>query len=90
MIIPVGDLNEDDLIKNDTRWVIPAETTLRLYVRFFSKTSGKFESNMAFDNTFNLKKSLVPVVGKTEFPSISNQPKQLFNNVKKVRPSTVP
>lgn len=29
-------------------------------------------------------------MGKTEFPSISNQPKQLFNNVKKLRPTTVP
>lgn len=90
MIVPVDDLNESDIIKTDTRWVIPPESTLRLYVKFFSKTSGTFESNLAFENTFNLKKTFVSVMGKTEFPSISNQPKQLFNNVKKLRPTTVP
>lgn len=90
VIIPVDDLNEADITKADTRWVIPPESTLRLYVKFFSKTSGTFDSNLTFENTFNLKKMIIPVTGRTEFPSISNIPKQLFNNVKKSRVPTVP
>jgi hydrocephalus-inducing protein len=38
-----------------------------------------------------LKKLTVPIKGKTEFPSLSSQPKVIFgNNIKKKRPTTVP
>ena len=87
---PVLDITETDLSNSETRWVIPPETTLRLYAKFFSKRPGTFESTLTFENNFNLKRLPVAVVGKTEFPSISNQPKQLFNNVKKARPTTIP
>jgi hydrocephalus-inducing protein len=70
--------------------VIPPETTLRLYVKFFSKKGGNFDSTLTFENNFNLKKISIPVSGRTDFPSISNQPKQLFSNVKKARPTSVP
>jgi hydrocephalus-inducing protein len=33
---------------------------------------------------------VVPVAGKTDFPSISSLPKSLFFNVKKSRPVSVP
>lgn len=78
------------MTKEETRWIIPAETTLKLYVKFFSKTSGSFESNLTFQNSFNLRKLVVPVSGKTDFPAISNLPKNIFNNVKRTRPPTVP
>jgi hypothetical protein len=61
-----------------------------LYIKFFSKVPGTFDSNLTFDNTFNLKKIVVPVTGTTDFPSVSGQPKQLFNNVKRSRPATIP
>ena len=32
----------------------------------------------------------MPIAGKTDFPSISNVPKNIFNNVKKSRPTAVP
>jgi hydrocephalus-inducing protein len=83
-------VNLADLTKDDSRWIIPAETTLKLYVKFFSKTSGSFESSLTFENSFNLRKVVVPVFGKTDFPSISTLPKNLFNNVKRTRTPTVP
>ena len=63
---------------------------MRLYVKFYSKHPGTFESNLTFENSFNLKKNVVPISGKTDFPSVSNLPKNLFANVKKSRPATVP
>ena len=65
VVIPVVDLNEADISNAETRWVIPPETTLRLYVKFFSKKAGSFESIVTFENNFNLKKTSVPVLGKT-------------------------
>lgn len=73
-----------------TRWVIPPETTLKLYVKFFTKLQGTFESLLTFENTFNLKKTQVPVLAKTEFPTLSNVPKTLFWGLKKSRPTTSP
>lgn len=35
-VVPEG------LSKDETRWVIPPETTLKLYVKFFSKLQGNF------------------------------------------------
>ena len=64
-MIPLGDITEADMVKTDSRWIIPAETTLRLYVKFFSKSPGSFESTIAFDNSFSLKKTFIPVQGKT-------------------------
>lgn len=63
---------------------------MKLFVKFFSKTPGVYESNLTFDNSFNLKKMIVPVWGKTDFPSISNLPKSIFHNIKKSRPTTTP
>ena len=90
VVLPPEDVYISELTKDDSRWIIPAETTLKLYVKFFSKTSGSFESNLTFENSFNLKKVVVPVFGKTDFPSISSLPKNIFNNVKRTRPATVP
>lgn len=84
------DVNPNDLTKEETRWIIPAETTLKLYVKFFSKTPGNFESSFTFENSFNLRKINVPVSGKTDFPSVSSVPKNIFHNVKRTRPPTVP
>jgi hydrocephalus-inducing protein len=86
----VEDLNIAELNKDETRWVIPPESTLRLYIKFFSKVPGNFESTLTFENSYNLKKIAIPVSGRTDFPSISNIPKNLFNAVKKSRPATVP
>lgn len=83
-------MNIAELSKEETRWIIPPETTLKLYVKFFSKVPGNFESNLTFENSYNLKKIVVPIAGRTDFPSISNVPKSIFFNVKKVRPTTVP
>lgn len=34
---------------------------------------------------------IVPIKGRTEFPTLSNQPKIIFgNNIKKKRPTTIP
>ena len=64
--IPVEeDFNAENFSPEDTRWVIPAENTLKLLVKFYSKTQGNFESNLTFENTFNLKKLIVPIKGKT-------------------------
>jgi hydrocephalus-inducing protein len=80
----------ENLTKDETRWIIPAETTLKLYVNFFSKKPGQFDSVFTFDNSFNLKKTVISIVGKTDFPSLSNIPKNIFWNVKKSRPSAKP
>ena len=54
-------------------------------VKFYSKTQGNFESNITFENSFNLKKLTVPIKGKTDFAKI------IFgNNIKKKRPTTLP
>jgi hypothetical protein len=63
---------------------------LKLYVKFFSKMQGTYESMLTFENTFNLKKTQVPISAKTEFPTLSNVPKTLFWNLKKSRPATCP
>lgn len=83
-------LNIAELSKEETRWIIPPESTLRLYVKFFSKVPGNFESNLTFENSYNLKRIVMPISGKTDFPSISSVPKSIFNNVKKSRPAIVP
>jgi hypothetical protein len=44
----IEDLNIAELTKDETRWIIPPESTLRLYVKFFSKVPGNFESNLTF------------------------------------------
>ena len=86
----VPEVNVEDLTKNESRWVVPPETTLTLYVKFFSRSQGSFDSFLTFENTFNLKKTQVALTSKTEFPTLSNIPKTLFWNLKKTRPATCP
>lgn len=59
-------------------------------MKFFTKIEGTFDSNLTFENSFNLKKTQVPISAKTEFPTLSNVPKVLFTSLKKTRPATVP
>ena len=87
---PIPEVNVEDLVKGETRWVIPAEQTLTLYVKFFSRFQGNYDSLLTFENTFNLKKTQISLSAKTEFPTLSNAPKSLFWNLKKTRATTAP
>ena len=80
----------EDLIQNQTRWVIPPNSSLTLVVRFFTKVTGSFESNLTFDNTFGLKRFSFHVSAKSDFPQLINNPKNFFTTIKKSRSPTLP
>jgi hydrocephalus-inducing protein len=80
----------EDLVKEQTRWIIPPNSVLTLLVRFFSKVTGNFESNLTFENSFGLRKLVCPVSAKSDFPVLSTIPKNLYWTVKKARPPNPP
>jgi len=63
---------------------------LKLIVKFFSRVPGNFDSSLTFDNSFNLRRTIVPMNAKTDFPTLINNPKTLFWTLKKSRPVSVP
>jgi hydrocephalus-inducing protein len=80
----------EDLVKEQTRWIIPPNSVLTLLVRFFSKVVGSFESTLTFENSFGLRKISCPVSAKNDLPVISTIPKNLYWTVKKARPANPP
>jgi len=52
---------EETTISNQARWIIPSKKKCSLYVKFFTKVTGQFDSLLDFESFFSIKKYQVPV-----------------------------
>lgn len=60
-----------------------------LVLKFFTKNVGQYDSKLNFEAFYSVKKYETAVIGKSDFPSISTFPKNIYWNVKKNRPSSI-
>lgn len=84
------DFKLEELSAGQSRWVIPANKTLLLVVRFSTKKAGCFEGKLEFENIGGAKKYTIDVVGDADYPSISTLTKNLYWQFKKTRPTLAP
>ena len=80
----------EDLSRSESRWIIPANKTLLLVVRFFTKKAGNYDGKLEFENFFSSKKYTIDVKGNADFPTISTLTKNLYWQFKKTRPLLAP
>ena len=80
---------EDQLQNDITRWEIPPKKTLLLTLRFFTKKTGFFEGGLNFEANFSLKKYQIQAKAQSEFPLISQLPRNIFWSVKKQRTENI-
>ena len=70
---------------------IAADSSSAILVEVKGYHAGLLMLLKTFENSFNLKKLVVALKGKTEFPTLNNSPKVIFsNNIKKKRPVNLP
>ena len=74
-----------------TRWIIPANKSIYMIVRFFSKAIGSFEATTDFDTTFSIGKTFnYKVSALCDFPQINSNPTNIFANRRRVRAAHMP
>lgn len=79
------DFEKEELQENINRWIVPSGRTLQLVVKFFTKQTGVYEDQLEFENFYGLKKHIVKLVSKSDFPNILQNPKNLYWNIRKIR-----
>lgn len=87
---PELDLNPSNLNKTQSRWIIKAQSTLYIVVKFWSSEVGSYENTLSFEIVGSSKQFQLPCSCVCDFPSISTDPRNLFMRRKKIRPTTVP
>lgn len=61
-----------------------------MVVKFFTKEVGEFNEQLEFENFYGLKKCTVKLQSKSDFPNISQKPKDLFESIRRSRPVALP
>lgn len=82
-LVPVGDPEYRD----ETRWVIPARSTIQLAVRFSSHELGTFNEVLNFD-VLSGERMKLPVSGICDYPRIASDHRNVYYKTTKARPST--
>ena len=86
-------IQEENLDKTKTRWVLPAKTSVYLYVKFFSTTIGEFASALNFEIVGSNKKDIhLNCKGSCQFPTIDQDISHILTarKVKRGRPKQIP
>jgi hydrocephalus-inducing protein len=73
-----------------TRWQLQPKETKTLYVKFFSTKTGNYKQILQFEIVGSYKPFNLTANAVCEFPSISQNPRNLYLTQKKTRPTTEP
>ena len=73
-----------------TRWVLKPKESTKLYVKFFSTKTGHYDQALQFEIVGSYKPFTLNAKAVCEFPTINQNPRNLFLSQKKVRPPTEP
>lgn len=73
-----------------TRWVLQPKESKTLYVKFYSTKTGLYKQELQFEIVGSYKPFTLTANAICEFPSINQNPRNLFLQQKKVRPTTEP
>ncbi|EGR28756.1 hypothetical protein IMG5_169530, partial [Ichthyophthirius multifiliis] len=87
---PNIEFKPQDLTDKPTRWIIPANQTLLLVIRFFTKSVGTYEGKLEFENFYSNKRYVINIKGIADFPTISQLSKNIYWQIKKNRPPNPP
>jgi hypothetical protein len=60
------------------RWIVPAKKKISLYLKFYSKIPGQFDSLLDFECFYSIRKYQVPLTGICDYPSINANPMNVF------------
>ena len=89
-IINLEEPLENNTVNNQARWVVPAKQKITLYVKFFSKVPGNYETTLDFESPFSIKGYKADCLGVCDFPNINSNPVNVFMQRKKTRPLNPP
>jgi len=73
-----------------TRWVLQPKESKKLYVKFFSTKTGQQDQVLQFEIVGSYKGFNLNAKASCDFPTISQNPRNLYLNQKKSRPTTEP
>ena len=73
-----------------TRWVLRPKESAKLYVKFFSTKTGHYDQALQFEIVGSYRPFTLNAKAVCEFPTINQNPRNLFLQQKKVRPPTEP
>ena len=54
--------------KRKSRWIIPAKRTIRIFIKYYSKTKTTQSTKITFESFFSLKTASVSIQGITSLP----------------------
>jgi hypothetical protein len=86
-------VEDDNLDKTKTRWILAPHASTYLYIKFFSTSTGKFESHypsLEFKIVGGQKPFVLPCKGICEFPMINSEQRNIFMNRRRARPHATP
>jgi len=73
-----------------TRWVLQPKESKKLYVKFFSTKTGPQDQVLQFEIVGSYKNFNLHAKASCDFPTISQNPRNLYLQQKKTRPTTEP
>ena len=73
-----------------TRWVLEPKESKKLYVKFFSTKTGQQDQVLQFEVQGSYKSFNLNAKAQCDFPTISQNPRNLYLTQKKTRPATEP
>lgn len=78
------------MTKDKTRWILQPKQSQKLYIKFFSTDIGNFDQVFQFEIVGSYKPFNLNLHAICEFPTISQNYKNVFMFSKKTRPTTEP
>jgi len=73
-----------------TRWVLQPKESKTLYAKFYSTKTGSFKQDLLFEIVGSYRPFTLTANASCEFPTINQNPKNLFKHQKRTRPTTEP
>ena len=73
-----------------TRWVLQPKESKKLYVKFFSTKTGQQDQVLQFEIVGSYKTFNLNAKATCDFPTISQNPRNIYLQQKKTRPPTEP
>jgi len=73
-----------------TRWVLQPKESKTLYAKFYSTKTGSFKQDLLFEIVGSYRPFTLTANATCEFPTINQNPKNLFKHQKRTRPTTEP
>jgi hypothetical protein len=80
-----------DALESRARWIVPANKSIYIVIRFFSKGVGEFNTTSDFDTTFSIGKPFPYRINAfCNFPEINPNPTNIFSNRRRIRAAAMP